>query len=222
MYKLVIFDLDGTLLNSIGDLAESCNYALKMCGYDTHPVNAYNFFVGNGIMKLIERALPEEGRDAKTLREMREYFLWHYSKNNNVFTKPYNGIVELLHRLMSDGCMLAVASNKYQEATESIIKSYFGDIDFIKVLGQREGIPIKPNPYVINEILSCTNVRAEETIYVGDSGVDAQTAKNVDGLTFIGVTWGFRPQKELEENGANILASSCEDIWDIYASNKEL
>lgn len=222
MYKLAIFDLDGTLLNSIGDLAESCNYALKMCGFDTHPVNAYNYFVGNGIMALIERALPEEGRDAKTLREMREYFLWHYSRNNNVFTKPYDGIVMLLRRLMSDGCMLAVASNKYQEATESIIKSYFGDIDFIRVLGQREGIPIKPNPYVINEILACANVCAEETIYIGDSGVDAQTASRVEGLTFIGVTWGFRTRKELEDNGAINFADTCEDIWNIYQNNKAI
>ena len=101
---------------------------------------------------------------------------------------------------MCDGCMLAVASNKYQEATVSIIKSYFGDIDFIKVLGQREGIPIKPNPYVINEILACANVCAKETIYIGDSGVDAQTASRVEGLTFIGVTWGFRTRKELEDS----------------------
>ena len=213
MYKLIIFDLDGTLLNTIGDLAESCNYALKMCGHEPHPVNAYNFFVGNGIMKLFERALPEDARDAKTLREMKEYFLWHYEKNNAVFTKPYDGICDLLKRLQSNGCMLAVASNKYQEATEEIIKNYFKDIDFIKVLGQREGIPIKPDPYIINEILNYANVEAAETIYIGDSGVDAATAKNIDNLTFIGVTWGFRPKKELEEHGAKLFANSPEDIW---------
>lgn len=215
MYKLVIFDLDGTLLNTIGDLAESCNYALKMCGYEPHPVSAYNFFVGNGIMKLFERALPEDARDAKTLREMREYFLWHYERNNNVKTKPYDGIIELLASLQRDNYMLAVASNKYQEATENIVKDYFGGFDFVKVLGQRDGIPIKPNPHIINEILDAAQVDANETIYVGDSGVDASTATNVKGITFIGATWGFRPKKELEENGAEIFANSPEDILNI-------
>ena len=213
MYKLAIFDLDGTLLNTIGDLAESCNYALKMCGYEPHPVSAYNFFVGNGIMKLFERALPEDARDAKTLREMKEYFLWHYEKNNNIYTKPYDGIIELLNRLKKENYMLAVASNKYQEATEAIVKNYFKDIDFIKVLGQREGIPIKPNPYIINEILSAANVKASETVYIGDSGVDADTATNVDSLSFIAATWGFRPKKELEEHGAKLFANSPEDVW---------
>ncbi|MBR5323625.1 MAG: HAD family hydrolase [Muribaculaceae bacterium] len=215
MYKLVIFDLDGTLLNTIGDLAESCNYALKMCGYEPHPVSAYNFFVGNGIMKLFERALPEDARDAKTLREMREYFLWHYERNNNVKTKPYDGIIELLASLQRDNYMLAVASNKYQEATENIVKDYFGGFDFVKVLGQRDSIPIKPNPHIINEILDAAQVNANETIYVGDSGVDASTATNVKGITFIGATWGFRPKKELEENGAEIFANSPEDILNI-------
>ena len=217
MYKLVIFDLDGTLLNTIGDLAESCNYALKMCGYETHPVDAYNFFVGNGIMKLFERALPEEARDTKTLREMREYFLWHYEKNNNVKTKPYDGIIELLDKLKRENYLLAVASNKYQEATEEIVKHYFKDFDFIKVLGQREGIPIKPNPHIIEEILEVTKVSANETIYVGDSGVDAATAYNVKGITFIGATWGFRPKTEMEEFGAKLFADSPEDIWRIVS-----
>ena len=217
MYKLVIFDLDGTLLNTIGDLAESCNYALKMCGYEPHPVEAYNFFVGNGIMKLFERALPENARDAKTLREMREYFLWHYERNNNVKTKPYDGIIELLNKLKNNNYMLAVASNKYQEATENIVKDYFGDFDFIKVLGQRDGIPIKPDPYIINEILSAANVEANQTIYIGDSGVDAATAANVNGITFIGATWGFRPQKELEEFGAKLFAKNPKNIWEIIS-----
>ena len=214
MYKLVIFDLDGTLLNTIGDLAESCNYALKMCGYEPHPVNAYNFFVGNGIMKLFERALPEDARDDKTLREMREYFLWHYEKHNNVKTKPYDGIIDLLDNLRNNNFMLAVASNKYQEATEEIVKEYFKGFDFIKVLGQRNGIPIKPNPHIINEILEYAQVSANETIYIGDSGVDAATATNVEGITFIGATWGFRPKQELEENGAKIFANYPEEVWE--------
>ena len=220
MYKLAIFDLDGTLLNTIGDIAESCNYALKMCGYKQHPVNDYNFFVGNGIMKLFERALPEENRDAKTLREMREYFLWHYSKNNNVHTKPYDCIIDLLKRLKENNCMLAVASNKYQEATEDIIRCYFKDIKFVKVLGQRDGIPIKPNPHIINEILEFTNTEAKDAIYIGDSGVDAATANNVQDLTFIGATWGFRPKSELEEHGAKLFANTPNEVWDIFLSKK--
>lgn len=220
MYKLVIFDLDGTLLNTIGDLAESCNYALKMCGHQPHPVNAYNFFVGNGIMKLIERSLPEKERDAKTVREMREYFLWHYERHNNVYTKPYDGILDLLNKLKEDNCLLAVASNKYQKATEQIINNYFGNINFVKVLGQRDGIPIKPDPHILKEIMNFTGVDATQTIYVGDSGVDAATAANIKGLTYIGVTWGFRPRSEQEECGVKLLANTPNDIWSIYIHGK--
>lgn len=222
MYKLVIFDLDGTLLNTIGDLAESCNYALKMCGYTPHPVEAYNYFVGNGIMKLFEQALPQDARDAKTLREMKEYFLWHYERNNAVFTKPYDGIINLLNRLKDDNFMLAIASNKYQEATEQIIKIYFSNIDFVKVLGQREGIPIKPDPYIINEILNFSNVAPHETIYVGDSGVDAATALNIEGLTYIGVSWGFRSVDEQKSFGAKLFANTPNDIWEIIVSSTQL
>ena len=116
--------------------------------------------------------------------------------------------------------MLAVASNKYQEATEQIIKSYFADINFVKVLGQRDGIPIKPNPYIINEILNFTGVDATEAIYVGDSGVDAATASNIKGLTYIGVTWGFRPRNEQENFGVKLFADTANDIWEIYFNGK--
>lgn len=216
MFKLVIFDLDGTLLNTIGDIAESCNYALKMCGYDTHPINKYNHFVGNGIMKLFERALPANVQDGKTLREIKEYFMWHYSKNCNVYTKPYDGVIELLKKLQKRNCSLAVASNKYQEATEKIIAQYFKEINFIKVLGQREGIPIKPDPYILHEIMACAGVKPNETLYIGDSGVDATTACNVVGLTFIGVCWGFRDKDELKSCGASIFANKADDIYNFF------
>lgn len=215
MYKLVIFDLDGTLLDTIGDLAFSCNFALKKCGFPLHEISEYYGFVGNGIMKLIERALPEEKRTDSVLAEMRKVFVAHYSANNTVRTKPYAGIPELVRKLQAAGIGIAVASNKYQEATEKIVRHFFPDIVFSDIFGQRVGIPIKPDPHVIYEIMRNSGVSPEETVYAGDSKVDAATAAQIRGITAVAVTWGFCPRKELELCGARILADSPDDIWDL-------
>lgn len=143
MIKLVIFDLDGTLLNTISDLAGSTNYALKQCGFPEHETDAYNYFVGNGINKLFERALPESECTPENIGRMRGFFLEHYTQNNTCLTVPYPGISELLRELQHKGIALAVASNKYQEGTEKLVRYYFKDIVFSAVLGQREGIPGK-------------------------------------------------------------------------------
>ena len=209
--KLVIFDLDGTLLNTISDLAHSTNYALKQNGFPGHPIETYKFFVGNGINKLFERALPENEKTEHNVMCIREAFIQHYDKHNTDFTKPYEGVCDLLRTLQTNGFMLAVASNKYHAATEKLIKGLFPDISFIAILGQREGIPVKPDPAIINEILEIAHVSPAETIYIGDSGVDMQTAAN-SGATSIGVTWGFRPREELETAGANHIADNTADI----------
>ena len=218
--KLVIFDLDGTLLNTISDLAHSTNHALKTNGFPSHPIEAYKFFVGNGINKLFERALPENKKTDINIKLVREAFLPYYDQHNMDFTKPYDGIYEFLKTLQSKGFMLAVASNKYQAATEKLINSLFPDISFTAILGQRENIPVKPDPAIINEILEIAGVTPNETIYIGDSGVDMQTAAN-SGVTSIGVTWGFRPREELVAAGANHIADTIDHIQDIVNIQKK-
>ena len=197
MKKLVIFDLDGTLLDTIADLAESTNHALKQLGYPTHDVETIRTFVGNGINKLLERALPLQEQTEENVRLMRSHFVPYYDAHNADLSSPYPGIVHLLEDLQEKGIMIAVASNKYQEATVKLVKHYFPTINFIEILGQREGINVKPDPSIVFDILQKANVNKEEVLYVGDSGVDMQTAINA-GVDAVGVTWGFRPRTELE------------------------
>ncbi len=197
MKKLVIFDLDGTLLNTIADLAMATNQALESFGYPAHPVENYRFFVGNGINKLFERALPEEARTQENVLRIRSRFLPFYDEHNADLSRPYPGIVELLEELHAKGIQLAVASNKYQSATEKLIKHYFPQIPFVEVLGQRESIPVKPDPTIVFDIMQKAQVEAKDVLYVGDSDVDMNTAKNA-GVDAVGVTWGFRPRAELE------------------------
>jgi phosphoglycolate phosphatase len=209
--KLAIFDLDGTLLNTIYDLAHSTNYALKESGFPEHPIETYKFFVGNGINKLFERALPENEKTDANIARVRKAFLPYYDKHNADYTKPYKGIYDLLKTLQSKGVMLAVASNKYQSATETLISNLFPDITFAAVFGQREGVPVKPDPAIVHDILNITGVSPKEAVYIGDSGVDMQTAAN-SGVVSIGVTWGFRPREELENTGAMHIADYTAEI----------
>lgn len=215
MKRLVIFDLDGTLLNTIGDLAEATNYALEQCGYPQHAVEEYNMFVGNGIAKLFERALPENARSAEHIARMRSFFVPYYDSHNVCRTRPYEGMPELLAELQWRGALLAVASNKYQQATEKLVAHFFPKIKFISVLGQREGIPVKPDPTIVYDILAKAPVEADEVLYVGDSGVDMQTAAAARVLS-VGVAWGFRSREELECAGAGYLVDSPYEILDIY------
>lgn len=197
MKKLVIFDLDGTLLDTIADLAESANHALKQLGYPTRDVETIRTFVGNGVNKLLFRALPDEEKTEENMMRMRTHFVPYYDAHNADLSAPYPGIVALLEELQAKGLRMAVASNKYQEATVKLVKHYFPMIDFVEVLGQREGINVKPDPTIVFDILKKAGVSKEETLYVGDSGVDMQTAINA-GVDAVGVTWGFRSRTELE------------------------
>ena len=196
MKRLVIFDLDGTLINTMADIVASTNYALAKNGFPVHKAEAYRFFVGSGINTLFERALPEGEKTDENILKARKDFLCYYDKHNTDLSQPYTGIPELLEELQNMGILLAVASNKYQAATEKLIAHYFPNISFSVVLGQREGVPIKPDQAIVNSILLETCVEKENTIYIGDSGVDMQTANN-SGVDGIGVTWGFRPRSEL-------------------------
>lgn len=214
MKKLVIFDLDGTLLNTIADLAQSTNHALSMIGYPTHEESAYNFMVGNGINKLFERALPEGEKSEENVLHVRKEFIPYYDVHNADKSRPYPGIPELLEQLQLQGLQIAVASNKYQAATQKLIAHYFPGIRFIAVFGQREGVNVKPDPTIVEDILTIAKVNKEEVLYVGDSGVDMQTAINA-GVTSCGVTWGFRPRTELEEFRPDYIVDKAEDIIDL-------
>jgi phosphoglycolate phosphatase len=211
MKKLVIFDLDGTLLDTIADLAESANYALKQLGYPTHDVETIRTFVGNGINKLLERALPSHEQTEENVMRMRSHFVPYYDVHNADLSSPYPGIVYLLEDLQAKGIQIAVASNKYQEATVKLVKQYFPDIDFVEILGQREGINVKPDPSIVFDILQKAHVSKEDVLYVGDSGVDMQTAINA-GVDAVGVTWGFRPRAELESFQPMGLIDKAEDL----------
>ena len=211
MKKLVIFDLDGTLLDTIADLAESANHALKQLGYPTRDVEKIRTFVGNGVNKLLFRALPDEEKSEENMMRMRTHFVPYYDAHNADLSAPYPGIVALLEELQAKGLRMAVASNKYQEATVKLVKHYFPMIDFVEVLGQREGINVKPDPTIVFDILKKAGVSKEETLYVGDSGVDMQTAINA-GVDAIGVTWGFRPRTELEDFHPMGLIDQAEEL----------
>lgn len=197
MKKLVIFDLDGTLINTIADLGTCTNYALQRLGYPTHDIESYKLRVGNGINNLFRRALPEgEKTDENVLRVRRE-FIPYYNAHNTDLSRPYPGMSGLLEELQEQDILLAVASNKYQEATTKIIAELLPTIQFAAVLGQREGVNIKPDPQIVYDILATTGLNKEDVIYIGDSGVDMQTGLNA-GVETCGVTWGFRPRTELE------------------------
>lgn len=209
--RLIIFDLDGTLLDTIDDLATSTNHALARYGYPTHPLNAYRLFVGNGITKLMERALPENARQPENIDRLRAEFIEYYRAHKTDLSRPYPGIPDLLHALRAEGIRLAVASNKYHQGTVELVRHFFDNSLFSVVLGQRENIPVKPDPAIVHDILSATGIPASHTLYVGDSGVDMQTAHN-SRITSIGVTWGFRTRQELKENGADHIVDTPAEI----------
>lgn len=211
MKKLVIFDLDGTLLNTIADLAAAVNYSLRQLGINEHPQESYPFFVGNGVTRLFERALPATLQNEEWVEKVRSHFLPYYDAHNADLTSVYPGIKDLLHALKDKKMLLAVASNKYQSATEKLIRHYFPEIDFVCILGQRQGVPVKPDPSIVHSCIEAAKVTPEEVLYVGDSGVDMQTAANAN-VQSVGVTWGFRPVAELQNNGACYLANQPADI----------
>lgn len=209
MKKLVIFDLDGTLINSIYDLGEACNYALRKMGFAQHPIPAYNYMVGNGVRRLIERAQPDA--DAQTVDKLLEYFRDYYDKNCTVNTKPYKGIPELLSSLSDAGISIAVASNKYEAATKRIVEYFFPEIKFVSIQGQIPERPSKPDPSIVFEILSEFPTPKSEVIYVGDSGIDIETSRRAC-VESVGVTWGFRPVIELREAHADHIVSTPSEI----------
>lgn len=228
--KLIIFDLDGTLLNTIDDLGEACNHALSAFGYPMHAVEEYPRLVGNGINKLIERALPEGYKDEATVRKLREVFVPYYNAHNSVYTRPYEGIPALLSALKTAGCRLAVASNKYDEAAKTIVEHYFPGV-FDIVLGEREGVERKPNPRIVFDILDVideatssldevpraldeASLDENKVLYIGDSLVDIETARNA-GVACVACSWGFVEREVLEAAKPDFLADQPDDILSV-------
>ena len=275
MTKLVIFDLDGTLLDTVEDLGNATNYALRMCGFPERPLKDYYQLVGRGIYNLFRSAMqaPDSGKvtlpdggnetvsvegnvpasvevsasapvpDEEMVSRMASYFLPYYGEHMCDFTRPYPGIPEMLASLAAAGIQVALASNKYQEGAEKLIRRFFPEIPFMKVLGQREGQPIKPDPQVVFQIMAGapevgpqslpTNKQPfdpvlgpqslpsdrrpfapEDVAYVGDSNVDMQTGLNA-GVRTIGVTWGFRDRAELEAFHPYAVVDTVQELQDL-------
>lgn len=216
MKKAVIFDLDGTLLNTLDDLADSTNYALSRFGYPTRTIDEVRQFVGNGVAKLIERAIPE-GKNNPNFEKCLAIFKENYAQNMYNKTAPYNGIIEMLSNLKSKGIKIAVVSNKFDLAVKELCKKYFeGFIDFAAGENEAQGIRKKPAPDTVISVLNKFNFASEDAVYVGDSDVDIMTAKN-SKMPCISVTWGFRDEKFLLENGATILINAPSEIYNHLA-----
>ncbi len=219
-YKAIIFDLDGTLLNSLIDIADSVNLVLEKYNLPTHSIEDYKLFIGNGIEKLVALALPENIKKTdfeKYLSEIKSV----YEKNQISKTKPYNGVIEMLKTLNNRGISLNILSNKPIEFTKMLVEHFFVDIKFDNVLGAREGIPKKPNPQAVFDIIENLQLEKCAVLYVGDTGTDMKTAENAD-LTSVGVLWGFRGMEELVENNANYIIDEASKIIDIVFEASDL
>lgn len=212
--KIVIFDLDGTLINTLEDLKDSTNYALSCLNYPTKTIDEICQFVGNGVAKLIERAIPD-GKDNPDFQQCLETFKNHYSKNMYNKTAPYDKIPQMLKTLKQKGYITAVVSNKFDMAVKELCSKYFPDlIDFAAGENEACGIRKKPAPDTVLKVLEKFNLTNNEAVYVGDSDVDIMTAKN-SKMPCISVTWGFRNREFLIKHDAEIIIDSPDEIIDI-------
>ncbi len=211
-YKAVIFDMDGTILNTLEDLKNATNYSLEQFNFPPRTLEEVRLFVGNGIKKLIERAVPA-GTSEEQINKVYKVFLEYYEFHSADNTTAYDGIEELVKQLKACGIKTAVSTNKADEAAQELGKKYFNGV-FDLIVGQKEGLRTKPAPDSVNEILRIFNIQKKDAIYIGDSDVDIQTAKN-SGLDFIGVSWGFRGRAFLQEHGAKNIVDSAFQIFEL-------
>lgn len=218
MKRTYIFDLDGTLINSLYDLADSMNAVLEQCGYPTFETERYKYFVGNGTLKLVERTVPENERNEKRINELHDMFSAEYNKRCVDKTKPYDGIVDLLKFLKSNGNTIAVASNKPDAFVKYIVGSIFEKNIFDIIEGKKDGVPTKPAPDIVYNVMEKVGALKNDTVMIGDSNVDVETAHNA-GIKCIGCVWGFRGRKELEDAGADYVVDKPADIAKIDFAN---
>ena len=216
--RAVVFDLDGTLLDTLEDIAASVNDVLRKQGFPTHPVGDYRYFIGDGPSMLIRRALPAGERTDKMIAECIASFKEAYLKNWNGATKPYYGVVETITELGKYPIKLAVLSNKPDSFTKICVDEFLGGPKFHAVLGVRDGIPPKPDPTGAKWVANQLQIKFEHILYVGDSGVDMKTAVNA-GMIPIGVLWGFRTREELIKNGAKTVISKPREILAIIQAS---
>lgn len=214
MIEACIFDLDGTLINSLEDLADSSNYALEAMGLPTHSVEAYRYFVGHGAGHLVESMLPKEKRTPEILQKTMEIYRKRYAEHILDKTLPYDGIPELLKGLGQAGFKRAVVSNKPDPDVHSIIKRLFCDGLFDTVTGHRDGVPHKPDPQVIFNTCKALGAEPAHCVMLGDSAVDILTGRNA-GMQAVGVLWGFRGREELLEAGAAHLIAAPGELWNV-------
>lgn len=210
MYKVAIFDLDGTLLNTISDLSKACNVALSTFGYPEHDEATYKTYVGNGIYKLIERSVPEAVRDKEHVLQVKAVFDDYYAAHSLDQTKPYDGICSLLKKLKEEGIICGVVTNKAHAYAVHLVDLFFGEL-IDDTLGQREGVPTKPDPQGVLELMAHFKASPKECLYIGDSNVDMQTAEAAQ-IDSVGVLWGFRSKEELEQAGATFLVENTKAL----------
>jgi phosphoglycolate phosphatase len=227
MVKLIIFDLDGTLLNTLDDLANSTNHILQKNGFPVHEIDAYKYFVGNGVAMLVRRALPKDTPET-TYHEILDEFKKYYEIHKADKTAPYSGIIETLEQLQQKEVLLSIATNKPHELLPDLIRYYFPTIQWAAVFGNREGVPIKPNPQIVYDILNACKksscpvsvnkapINNNEILYVGDTAVDMETAQNA-GIPKVGALWGFRTREELLKANADYLIEKPEELIRLLA-----
>lgn len=212
MYEHVIFDLDGTLLNTIDDLADTGNHVCTLHGWPTHTVDAFKLMVGNGIPKLVERFAPQ-GTSQEMLDQAYQEFMDWYGVHKEDKTAPYAGMPEVAKALREAGVSIAVLSNKADVMAGPVVEHYYPGI-FPVVQGALPGLPTKPDPTLLHKLMERLGATREDTLFVGDSNVDIRTAKN-GGLTGCGVLWGFRSREELEAAGADMIVSTPQELQDL-------
>ena len=220
-YKLVIFDLDGTLLDTIDDLGAAVNHAMQLKGFPLHTLDEYMRMVGHGAHNLMRQALPDGHKDDDMVETAYNDFKAYYTDHIDVHTLPFPGIQDLMTTLHHEGVLLAVASNKFQEGTEHLIKEFFPDIPFVAVLGSRPDFPLKPSPEIVGEVLNKAGVKKDEAVMVGDSDTDMETAAN-GGIESIAVSWGYRDMRDLADKLSALRPAQGPQSLTVVDSAEEL
>jgi len=213
-WKGILFDLDGTLLDTLGDLSDAMNHVLEGMGFPLHSKDAYRYFVGNGALMLVKRALPENRRDDDLVRSCLNAFLREYGENWMVETRPYKGVAVMLDALTKRGLRMAILSNKRDEITKKSVRELLSKWTFDAVVGQQEGIPVKPDPTAALEIAERLHIEPAEFVYLGDSAVDMETALAA-GMFPVGALWGFRSEGELVSGGARVLIREPTELIEV-------